>query len=94
MAIDAGPSYHRKKDRFNSFQQGWNHQYKPPVFQLVEAGFYKNNGRGNPSDNVRCAFCGLEISNWNHNENPFAAHRQYSPTCAYVIKKQNKCILV
>ncbi len=48
---------------------------------MNSGGFqYTNNG-----DAARCDACGLEISNWTLDMQPFTIHKQRSPTCSFVL---------
>jgi hypothetical protein len=48
---------------------------------MSSAGFkYTNNG-----DAARCDACGLEVSKWTSDMQPFTIHKQQSPTCPFVL---------
>lgn len=48
--------------------------------QLASAGFYYiGNG-----DEVRCAFCKVEIMRWQHGDDPLSDHRRWAPQCKFV----------
>ena len=50
------------------------------VNQLVAAGFFFTN-RG---DEVRCAFCGVEVGHWVEGDDAFKDHQRWSPSCEFV----------
>ena len=51
------------------------------LISMKSAGFeYTNNG-----DTAGCNSCGLEVSGWTSEMNPFAIHKQRSPTCPFVL---------
>jgi baculoviral IAP repeat-containing protein 7/8 len=57
----------------------WPVQFLPPK-QLAANGFYYL-GRG---DEVRCAFCKVEIMRWVEGDNPAIDHQRWAPQCPFV----------
>jgi len=47
---------------------------------LAAAGFYYTNW----SDIVCCAFCGVEVWQWEKGDNAIADHRRWSPSCGFI----------
>jgi hypothetical protein len=49
------------------------------INQLAAAGFlFTNTG-----DVVRCAFCGVEVGQWEEGNDVFKDHLRWSPSCAF-----------
>jgi hypothetical protein len=47
---------------------------------LAKSGFFYVG----PSDRVRCAFCNLNLHNWEAGDNPHVEHQRYAPTCPFI----------
>jgi hypothetical protein len=47
---------------------------------LPPEGFYFTN-RG---DVVRCAFCGMEVGQWEEGDDAFKDHLRWSPSCGFI----------
>ena len=58
----------------------WPKQMNPKPEELTRAGFFY---RG-VSDTVYCFHCGQGVHAWEFVENPFIAHKTWSPGCAYL----------
>ncbi|CDG72862.1 Inhibitor of apoptosis 3 iap-3 [Spodoptera exigua multiple nucleopolyhedrovirus] len=71
------------QERLNSFSQ-WPVWAKASPFYLALSGFYYI-GRG---DEVRCAFCKVEIMNWREGDDPIVDHNRWAPQCKFA---QNVC---
>jgi len=41
------------------------------------------------SDRVRCFYCGLAMTNWLPDDEPWAAHEFYNPECDYLAMVKN-----
>lgn len=52
--------------------------------QLSDAGFYYMNVH----DQVKCAFCGGIIGQWERNDNPLQEHRKFFPDCPIVRQQE------
>lgn len=50
---------------------------------LATAGFYYTQD----NDRVRCAFCGIEISRWEQDDDPRHRHATHSPSCRFVLNR-------
>jgi hypothetical protein len=56
--------------------------------RLSAAGFqYTGDG-----DTVRCEYCGLKVSNWTSDMNPFTIHSQRSPDCPFVLSMRSSSL--
>lgn len=74
------PMYY-ESNRLRSFT-GWNNRYIRPE-ELAKQGFYYIH----INDNVRCAFCNIELGNWEENDSVELDHRRYSPDCPFLCNK-------
>lgn len=52
--------------------------------QLAQAGFYYLN----VADQVKCAFCGGIIGQWERNDQPLQEHRKFFPDCPIVRQQE------
>lgn len=52
--------------------------------QLAQAGFYYLNH----ADQVKCAFCGGIIGQWEVNDQPLQEHRKFFPNCPIVRQQE------
>lgn len=68
-------------DRLTTFNH-WNNNYVTPE-SLAKAGFFSKYS----TDVVTCAFCGVEIGNWEEGDEPFEDHRKWSPTCRFITEQ-------
>jgi len=61
--------------------------WKSPVsiFDLAKNGFYY----ASPDDNVRCAFCNLEVRGWEKCDVVDKEHRRWNPLCPFLTMPQN-----
>jgi hypothetical protein len=50
------------------------------INRLSAAGFYYTN----QGDVVHCAFCGIEVGQWEEGDDPFRDHQLWSPSCAFM----------
>ncbi|AEN04026.1 apoptosis inhibitor 3 [Helicoverpa armigera NPV strain Australia] len=48
--------------------------------KMAQAGFYYLN----KDDHVKCAFCKVEMMNWQHEDDPLEEHARWAPQCSYV----------
>lgn len=83
MAAPPSPSNLNLKseaDRYKTFES-W-----PVSFidkhKLAAAGFYYINR----DDIVRCAFCEVEVGNWEEGDDPMRDHRRWQPSCPFLLR--------
>jgi hypothetical protein len=57
----------------------------------LKTGGFKYTGDG---DTARCDICGLEVSGWIREMDPYIVHRERSPNCSFVRSVQSKNKLV
>jgi baculoviral IAP repeat-containing protein 7/8 len=69
---------HREEERLKTFKN-WPLSFLSPQV-LARNGFYYL-GRG---DEVRCAFCKVEIMRWNEGEDPAVDHQRWAPQCPFL----------
>lgn len=67
-----------ESNRLNSFAD-WPCAYVTPS-SLAKAGFYYTKR----SDEVRCAFCSIEIHSWKQGDDAMTDHKKWSPHCPFV----------
>lgn len=72
-------SLDEKSNRLKTFHEQWTLSSPTPE-DLATAGFYYL-GNGN---RVRCAFCDVEIEQWEQNDIPLSIHKMRSPSCPHV----------
>ena len=68
----------KEADRRKTYES-WSIRFMDP-HRLSAAGFYYTN----ESDNVRCAFCSVEVGRWEEGDDPFRDHQRWSPSCPFV----------
>ncbi|XP_050348430.1 baculoviral IAP repeat-containing protein 3 isoform X1 [Nymphalis io] len=73
-----GPDMKREEDRLNTFDK-WPVSFLSPEL-LAKNGFYYL-GRG---DEVRCAFCKVEIMRWVEGDDPAKDHQRWAPQCPFL----------
>nr|QED40024.1 IAP-3 [Spodoptera frugiperda multiple nucleopolyhedrovirus] len=66
------------EDRLKTFSN-WPANDRVPSHMLALAGFYYT-GR---NDEVRCAFCKVEIMKWKYGDNPILDHKKWAPQCKF-----------
>jgi hypothetical protein len=69
----------REKDRLHTFDNKWPHDFLTKEV-LAKNGFYFL-GRG---DEVRCAFCKVEIMKWENGDDPAVDHKRWAAQCPLV----------
>ncbi|CAK1555298.1 unnamed protein product [Leptosia nina] len=69
---------HREEERLKTFDK-WPVTFLSPEL-LARNGFYYL-GRG---DEVRCAFCKVEIMRWVEGDDPAKDHRRWAPQCPFL----------
>lgn len=85
-------SFRLEANRLNTFVN-WPADSPVSPEDLAAAGFYYL-GRSNDDvnccheDEVRCAFCKVQIMNWKAGDRPYDDHVKYAPQCPYV-RQQN-----
>ncbi|AYN45059.1 iap-3 [Alphabaculovirus alterspexiguae] len=67
------------EERLMSFES-WPTGHAVAAESLARAGFYYL-GRG---DEVRCAFCKVEIMNWQADDDPVLDHKRWAPQCKFI----------
>ncbi|QAT90397.1 IAP-3 [Spodoptera exempta nucleopolyhedrovirus] len=67
------------EERLMSFDS-WPVGHTVAPLSLARAGFYYL-GRG---DEVRCAFCKVEIMNWQSGDDPIQDHKRWAPQCKFI----------
>ncbi|XP_049872548.1 death-associated inhibitor of apoptosis 1 isoform X2 [Pectinophora gossypiella] len=72
----------REEERLKSFEK-WPVTFLSPEL-LARNGFYYL-GRG---DEVRCAFCKVEIMRWVEGDDPSSDHQRWAPQCPF-LRRQN-----
>lgn len=70
------------ENRLSTFL-GWPLDFITPE-QLAQAGFYYLN----VADQVKCAFCGGIIGQWERNDQPLQEHRKFFPDCPIVRQQE------
>ncbi|KAF5295949.1 hypothetical protein FQA39_LY12721 [Lamprigera yunnana] len=68
----------KEADRLSTFTN-WPCRFMDPS-SLARAGFYYVN----KNDIVRCAFCSIEIGQWENGDNAMNDHRKWSDRCPFV----------
>lgn len=80
MEPDDGDDMTKEKNRLASFfNHNWPVSFLSPRV-MAENGFHYL-GR---SDEVRCAFCKVEVMNWVRGDDPANDHRRWAPQCPFV----------
>lgn len=74
------PDMRREEERIKTFDK-WPISFLNPD-QLARNGFYYL-GRG---DEVRCAFCKVEIMRWEEGDDPALDHQRWAPQCPFLRK--------
>jgi len=69
---------HKEIDRLRTYKN-WPCNFMEPS-SLAKAGFYYVN----KEDIVRCAFCGIEIGQWQRGDNAMSDHQKWSDNCPFV----------
>jgi Inhibitor of Apoptosis domain len=67
------------ENRLQTFASNWPLEFITPN-ELANAGFYYLN----IADQVKCAFCGGIIGQWEVNDQPLNEHRKFFPDCPIV----------
>lgn len=70
---------HREVDRLKTYKN-WPCKFMEPK-SLAKAGFYYVN----KDDIVRCAFCNVEIGQWQRGDNAMNDHQKWSDGCPFVL---------
>lgn len=70
-----------ESERLQTFNNWKNNQVTPQ--SLAKAGFYSKY----ENDTVTCAFCNVEIGNWEEGDDPMVDHRKWSPQCRFVARE-------
>jgi len=58
----------------------WPMEFAVSKRALAAAGFYYLQY----GDNVKCAYCSLEMVDWKEGDDPMKDHERYSPRCPFV----------
>lgn len=75
------PDMRLEEERLKTFEK-WPVMFLPPKV-LASNGFYYL-GRG---DEVRCAFCKVEIMRWVEGDDPAKDHQRWAPQCPFLRKQ-------
>jgi hypothetical protein len=67
------------EDRLHTFEY-WSKQIRPNKEALTKAGFYYTG----TADKVTCFACGVNLSSWEPDDEPWAEHETWSPACIYL----------
>lgn len=79
--FDDAPDMRREDERLKTFAK-WPVAFLRPD-TLASNGFYYL-GRG---DEVRCAFCKVEIMRWQEGDDPAADHQRWAPQCPFLRRR-------
>lgn len=71
-----------EKERLKTFED-WPIDHLDPKI-LAKSGFYYTK----TGDEIRCAFCGLQMSEWSRDSNPTHFHRVNSEECDFIQDKE------
>lgn len=71
-------------DRLQTFNH-WNNNYVTAE-SLAKAGFFSKYS----TDVATCAYCGVEIGEWEEGDDPLEDHRKWAPTCRFVTQRQTE----
>lgn len=77
------PDMRREEERIKTFDT-WPVSFLSPE-RLAKNGFYYL-GRG---DEVRCAFCKVEIMSWAEGDDPASDHQRWAPQCPFLRKHEH-----
>lgn len=80
---DTPCDYRREDVRLKTFENNWPVSFLSPEV-LAKNGFYYL-GRG---DEVRCAFCKVEIMKWAEGDDPGSDHQRWAPQCPFLKGEQ------
>ena len=58
----------------------WPMEFAVPKESVAAAGFYYLQY----DDNLKCAYCSLELIDWKEGDDPMKDHERYSPRCPFV----------
>jgi E3 ubiquitin-protein ligase XIAP len=74
------------KNRLKTFQENdWPHHHEQPrIEEMAEAAFLLKRDRAQ-KDQVECVFCGIKVSKWTPDMDPFTIHSQRSPRCDFIM---------
>ncbi|XP_062616598.1 baculoviral IAP repeat-containing protein 7-B-like [Saccostrea cucullata] len=74
------PQYAQLSKREATFEQGWPEPLLGKIPDLARAGFYYRGMK----DNATCFHCGMTLTNWDLEEDPYAEHAYWNPNCPYI----------
>ncbi|KAK3096447.1 hypothetical protein FSP39_000247 [Pinctada imbricata] len=77
------PNYQSKQQRLQTYASWIKHQ-SPQV--MADAGLYYTYH----DDSVRCFQCGIGLSGWEAEDDPYVEHARWSPQCEYIIAKKGR----
>nr|AGE61301.1 IAP-3 [Chrysodeixis chalcites nucleopolyhedrovirus]AGE61749.1 IAP-3 [Chrysodeixis chalcites nucleopolyhedrovirus] len=76
----------RCSNRLKTFDsEKWINPYVPPIELAMNGFYYLGSG-----DQVRCAYCKVEICKWQQNDVVDRDHKKYAPQCPFVKKLDAK----
>ncbi|UJZ89032.1 iap-3 [Erannis ankeraria nucleopolyhedrovirus] len=76
--IESSPDMMDENERLKTFKN-WPVSFLSPI-DMAKWGFYYLN----KNDEVRCAYCKIQIMKWQSDENPESEHRRYAPQCPLI----------
>ncbi|XP_065341033.1 baculoviral IAP repeat-containing protein 7-B-like [Cloeon dipterum] len=82
--VTCGLNYKFEAHRLYSLLKKDDWQHVEPS-ALAKSGFYYT-GDG---DNVRCAFCNLEVRGWEEGDTPDREHTRWNPDCPFLLRDRN-----
>ncbi|XP_062592029.1 baculoviral IAP repeat-containing protein 7-B-like [Saccostrea cucullata] len=74
------PQYAQLSKREVTFEQGWPEPLLGKIPDIARAGFYYRGVK----DNATCFHCGMTLTNWDLEDNPYAEHAYWNPNCPYI----------
>jgi len=75
--------YKSNSERFTTFEN-WPLDFLSPQ-KMAKCGFFYIRRE----DIVKCAYCNVEIGDWQVEDDPWSVHQKHSPSCSYV---KDNCI--
>ncbi|KAJ8027148.1 E3 ubiquitin-protein ligase XIAP [Holothuria leucospilota] len=83
------PNYCSERSRRESFTN-WPNSHSQNPQKLVQAGFF-SLGVG---DHVKCFYCGVHLSNWERQDEPWEEHARHSPDCKWLLEQKGRRFIV
>lgn len=76
--LELSPDMTNETERLKTFKN-WPVSFLSAI-DMAKCGFYYLN----KNDEVRCAYCKIEIMNWKNGDDPESDHRRYAPQCPFI----------